>query len=210
MDLVAALAVGGAAMLGSSSEIGSATLSFSWTIRPWYSWVGRFVVSAASYVVFYWFYGALNYLLVTHSYYTAQQHTVLQIPPTQAILAAESSRGPLLVFAVLPLVLTSSITRRQLAIGSSAVLFIIGGIAPLLLQAGILPTFLFIASGWEIFFQNVSLALVITWFLGHGPKVTETNSPEAASEQEGMPPMVPSTAYLKRTRETGSVEHAEP
>jgi hypothetical protein len=63
-------------------------------------------------------------------------------------------------------VLTTSLTRRQLALDCAAVLFIIGGVAPLLQQVGALPTFLLLASGWEIFFQNVSLALVITWLLG--------------------------------------------
>jgi hypothetical protein len=70
------------------------------------------------------------------------------------------------VLAALPLVLTINLTRRRLALSSVAVLFIIGGVVPLLRQAGLLPTFLLIASGWEIFLQNVSLALVITWLLG--------------------------------------------
>lgn len=71
------------------------------------------------------------------------------------------------VLAVLPLVLTASLTRRQLALSSALALFIIGGVVPLLQQAGALPTFLLVASGWEIFSQNVSLALVIAWLFGH-------------------------------------------
>jgi hypothetical protein len=75
---------------------------------------------------------------VTKSYYAAQ-HTVLQVPSAQTLLAAEAIRAPLLVLAILPLVLTTSLTRRQLAICSAAVLFIIGGVVPLLHQAGALP-----------------------------------------------------------------------
>ncbi len=165
IDVVAALAVGAAGLLDAAVERGSVPTAFSWSSRRWYSWAWRLCVSAASYVLFYWVYGALNYLLVTRPYYSAQQST-LQVPPPQAVLGAEVIRGPLLVFAALPLVLTISLTRRRLALSSSAVLFIVGGVVPLLRQAGALPTFLLIASGWEIFFQNVSLALVISWLLG--------------------------------------------
>ncbi len=166
MDVVAALAVGAASLVDTGEERGDIRTAFSWSSRPWYSWTWRLCVSAASYVLFYWVFGALNYLLVTRSYYSAEQ-TTLQVPSAQAVLSAEAIRGPMLVLAVFPLVLTVILTRRRLALGSSAVLFIIGGVVPLLRQAGVLPTFLLIASGWEIFLQNVSLALVITGLLGH-------------------------------------------
>ncbi len=173
LDLLAALAVGGAAMLGparpaipATASATQATQTFSWRMRPWYSWVWRFALSAGSYLVFYWLYGALNYALVTQPYYISH-HTALQAPSIPIVLAAEAARGPLLVMAVLPLVLTTGLTRRQLAFSSAATLFIIGGVVPLLQQAGALPTFLLVASGWEIFFQNGSLALVIAWLLGH-------------------------------------------
>jgi hypothetical protein len=209
MDLVAAVAVGGAATLGSIAKANRATASFSWTKRPWYSWLWRFVVSAASYVIFYWFYGALNFLLVTRPYYTTQQHTPLQVPPAQTILVAEAIRGPLLVFAILPLILIANVTRRQLAISSSALLVIVGGIAPLLLEARALPTFLLIASGWEIFFQNVSLALVSAWLLGHAPNRVGTNSPEAAWAKGEMLAVIESGADLKGTQGAARWVHLE-
>jgi hypothetical protein len=179
MDVVAALAVGSAALVDTAEERGRIATTFSWSGHPWYGWAWRLCVSAASYVLFYWVYGALNYLLVTRPYYSAQQAT-LQVPPAQVVLAAEAIRGPLLVLAALPLVLTINLTRRRLAVGSSAVLFIIGGVVPLLRQAGVLPTFLLIASGWEIFLQNVSLALVIAWLLGN--KQPSERSHDAASD----------------------------
>jgi hypothetical protein len=165
MDVIAALAVGAACLVDTAEERGRTSTIFSWSGRPWYSWTWRLYVSAASYVLFYWVYGALNYLLVTRPYYSAQQ-TTLQVPSAQAVFGAEAIRGPLLVLAVLPLVLTVGLTRRRLAPSCAAVLFIIGGVVPLLRQAGVLPTFLLIASGWEILLQNVSLALVISWLLG--------------------------------------------
>jgi hypothetical protein len=138
-------------------------------------------------VVFYWIYGALNYLLVTRPYYSAQQ-TTLQVPPAQVVLAAEAIRGPLLVLAVLPLVLTISLARRRLALSSSAVPFIIEGVVPLLRQAGILRTFLLIASGWEIFLQDVSLALVITWLLGTKQQSEHSQDAESGSRADQAAP----------------------
>ena len=186
MDVVAALAVGAACLLDTVEEQRSIPPAFSWSGRAWYSWAWRLCASAVSYMLFYWVYGALNYLLVTRPYYSAQQ-TTLKVPSAQAVLGAEAIRGPLLVLAVLPLVLTVNLTRRRLALSSAAVLFIIGGVVPLLRQAGVLPTFLLIASGWEIFFQNVSLALVITWLLGRRIALTTGGAIEATSAHGEAP-----------------------
>jgi hypothetical protein len=183
MDVVAALAVGSTALVDTAEERGRIATTFSWSSHPWYGWAWRLCVSAASYALFYWVYGALNYLLVTRPYYSAQQ-TTLQVPSAQTVLGAEAIRGPLLALAVLPLVLTISLTRRRLALSSSAVLFIIGGVAPLLRQAGVLPTFLLIASGWEIFLQNVSLALVVTWLLGTKQPSELSQDAESGSHAE--------------------------
>jgi hypothetical protein len=187
MNVVAALAVGAASMVDAAGDRGRTRTAFSWSSRTWYSWAWRLCVSAASYVLFYWIYGALNYLLVTRPYYSAQQ-TTLQVPSAQAVLGAEAIRGPLLVLAVLPLVLTISLTRRRLALSNVAVLFIIGGVVPLLRQAGLLPTFLLIASGWEIFLQNVSLALVITWLLGNTRSSEHSQDPKMGSRADQTAP----------------------
>jgi hypothetical protein len=186
LDLLGALALGGVAMLASAPAATGTTQGISWKMRPWYSWGWRFALSAGSYLILYWVYGALNYVLVTQRYYTAQ-HTPLQAP--QLVLVAEAVRGPLLVLAVLPLTLTTNLTCRHLALSCATVLVIIGGVVPLLHQAGALPTFLLVASGWEIVLQNLSLALVITRLLGlkipPGPTAqTVTAQEEAASHAQ--------------------------
>jgi hypothetical protein len=186
VDLLAAVAVGGVAMLGSAPTVAGATRGFSWRMRPWYSWGWRFALSAGSYVLFYWIYGALNYMLVTQRYYTALD-TQLQVPSPQLVLVAEAVRGPLLVLAVLPLALTPRLTRRRLVFSGAAVLVIVGGIVPLLHQAGTLPIFLLVASGWEIALQNLSLALVISWLLGRKALAEAGPMAQAASAQETAP-----------------------
>jgi hypothetical protein len=130
--------------------------------RPWYSWAWRFVVSAFSYLVFYYLFGVINYTLVTHPYYQ-ERIAGLTVPPAQVVLMAEAIRAPMMVLALLPLVLTFRTTRRRLFVICGLLLAVIGA-APLLL-ANSLPMFLRVASAWEIFLQNFSTGAVIALLL---------------------------------------------
>jgi len=130
--------------------------------RSWYSWTWRFVVSAFSYLVFYYLFGAINYTLVTHPYYQARI-AGLTVPPARVLLMAEAIRAPMMVLALLPLVLTFRTTRRRLIVICGLLLAVIGA-APLLL-ADSLPVFLRVASAWEIFLQNFSTGAVIALLL---------------------------------------------
>ncbi len=80
----------------------------------------------------------------------------------------ESIRAPLIVLSVLPLVLTVRTTRRRLVVICGIILFVIGGVVPLLHQVNILPLFLLVASAWEIFFQNFLTGVVVAILLGYG------------------------------------------
>jgi hypothetical protein len=135
--------------------------------RPWHAWVWRFAVSSLSYVVFYFIFGAVNYALVTKPYYETHVGS-LTIPAPQTVLMAELIRAPLIVFSVLPLVLTIRTTRRRLAIMCGVILFVIGGVIPLLQQVNTLPLFLLVASAWEIFFQNFLTGVVVAILMGYG------------------------------------------
>ena len=74
-----------------------------------------------------------------------------------AVLSRLESLVPLLLFWRAPI--------RRLMLTSAALLFLIGGVVPLLWQIGSLPTFLLIASGWEILAQNGLAGLVAAWLL---------------------------------------------
>ncbi len=134
--------------------------------RSRFSWTWRFAVSTFSYLASYFVFGAVNYALVTKPYYEAHAGGLV-VPSPQMVLAAESVRAPLIVLSVLPLLLSVrwSPPRRMIVVG--LVLFIIGGIVPLLGEVNTLPLFLLVASGWEIFFQNVTTGLVTGWLLGN-------------------------------------------
>ena len=146
------------------------------------AWVVRFVASAASYVVFYWVFGMLNYNLFTHTYYETYQATLV-VPPAQTILLVESLRAFMMVLSVLPLALAWQTSRPRLALLCGLVLFLIGGVIPLAGNPA-LPLFLRIASGWEIFLQNLSTGVVVALLLGntapaHSPATMKTAQPAA-------------------------------
>lgn len=133
--------------------------------RSGLQWAWRFVVSALSYLAFYFVFGALNYALVTQPYYESHAGGI-GVPAPQTVLIAEAVRAPLIVLAIVPFILLSARPRRELAVLCGLILFVVGGIVPLLLQANTLPAFLLIASGVEIFCQNFLTGVVSARLLG--------------------------------------------
>lgn len=132
--------------------------------RPWHSWAWRFLVSAFSYLVFYFLFGAVNYALVTKPYYAAHV-SGLAVPPPQTVLLAELVRAPLIVLSLIPLILLWSGKKRVLGVLCGLTLFVVGGVVPLLLNTD-LPDVLRLASAIEIFFQNFLTGLVAVGLLG--------------------------------------------
>lgn len=151
------------------------------------SWASRFLLAAASYLVFYLVFGALNYRLFTAPYYAAQGGGLV-VPPLPPVLVAEAIRAPMIVFSLLPLLLSIRGSRTKLALLCGYLLFTVGGVAPLVLQAGVLPAFLLVASGWEILFQNMGTGAVIALLLGskerdHRPSLSAGAPPSPRKPQ---------------------------
>lgn len=68
--------------------------SLSWLdslcVRRWHSWLWRFLVSAVSYLVFYWVFGGINYAFVTKPHYdTHAGGLAAPAPGTVLIFEAE-------------------------------------------------------------------------------------------------------------------------
>ncbi len=133
--------------------------------RPWFDWLWRFAVSVASYLVFYFIFGALNYSLVTRPYYGTHAGS-LTAPAPITIFSAELSRAPLIVLTILLFLLSAPGIKRQLMFTAGWLLFSVGGIVPLVLQIGSLPSLLLAASLGEIFFQNFLTGAVSARLLG--------------------------------------------
>ncbi len=132
--------------------------------RAWYSWGWRFVIGSFSYLLFYFIFGAVNYALVTKPYYAAHV-SGLAVPPPQMVLLAELVRAPLIVFSIVPLILLWRGRKLILAVQCGIVLFVIGGVIPLLLNTA-LPDLLRFASAIEILFQNFLTGVVAVALLG--------------------------------------------
>jgi hypothetical protein len=136
------------------------SLAQSLSLRPWHSWAWRLAASSLAYFIFYYVFGTINYRLVTEPYYAAHVGG-LTTPSPDKVLLAEMVRAPLIVLSVMLFLLTIRADKRWLTVVTGSMLFWIGGIVPLCLQAGTLPFSLLLASGVEIFFQNF-LAGVVT------------------------------------------------
>lgn len=152
---------------------------FTWAdslrTRPWYSWLWRSVVSALSYLAFYFVFGSLNYSLVTGPYYETHAGG-LAVPAPMVVLMAESIRAPLIVLSILFYMLSVRGTKRQLMFKTGWLLFAIGGIVPLVLQISSLPLLLLAASAVEIFLQNFLTGVVAAQLMGIEERQHDSNS----------------------------------
>ncbi len=150
--------------------------------RAWYDWAWRFVLSALSYLLFYFIFGAINYALVTQPYY-ASHAGGLAVPPPDTVFKAEILRGALITLSVLPFLLALDKPRRERALLTGLILFVVGGIVPLLYQVNNLPAFLLVASAVEIFFQNMSTGIVAALLLGRPVAPRQTHLATAKDSQ---------------------------
>jgi hypothetical protein len=162
---LAALAAGWAITALFAAQAGG--VSHSLPPRSSFSWTWRFTASALVYVMFYFIFGAINWILVTRPYYETHAGGLV-VPPVGVTLQAEMIRGALIALSVLPFLLTLRASRRRQALLTGFVLFAIGGLVPLTMQIGALPIVLLGASAAEIFFQNFSTGVVDSHLLAKG------------------------------------------
>lgn len=151
--------------------------------RSWFSWLWRVAASALSYLLFYYFFGAINYLLVTGPYYRTHQGGLVT-PAPFVILQAELVRAPLIILSVVPFLLYFRGTGRRVGLFTGLILFGVGGLAPLLMNVEALPLVLIAASAVEIFFQNFCTGLVAARLLGMPQPVEGTFQRHPALDKE--------------------------
>lgn len=161
-QLLAALVAGSLVALLCARSGQTAAFLATLRRRSWFAWLWRFLVASVSYLVFYLVFGAVNYNLVTGPYY-ASHAGGLTVPAPETVLAVELVRAPLLVLSVVLLILASRTTRRRTLLIAGLTLFWVGGVVPLTLQLGSLPTPLLLASAVEIFLQNFLTGVVAAW-----------------------------------------------
>lgn len=127
--------------------------------RSWFSWLWRFVLSVLSYIFFYYFFGAINYLLVTGPYYETHAGGLV-VPAQNIIIQAELIRAVLIALSIIPFLLNFPRKGRSKMWLTGLILFAVGGVTPLLAQVGSLPSVVLAASSVEIFCQNFFTGVV--------------------------------------------------
>lgn len=121
------------------------------------------LLAAFSYLVYYEVFGAVTYLNFTKEYYPNAGQQVLALGSW--FFLYQIARGLLMTLAVLPVIYTLQLRRWQAAIVIGLLIWVIGGLGPLLVPNEMMvATQRYIHIG-EIFTQNFSLGVTATLLL---------------------------------------------
>ena len=117
--------------------------------------------------MYYLIFGAITYEFFTRDYYPEAAQTVERLGPW--FWAIQLGRGLLMTIAVVPLILTLRMSRRDAAISVGLLLWIAGGAGPLVVPNDVMETaqrFIHIA---EILAQNALLGVTAVLLLRPRP-----------------------------------------
>lgn len=142
-------------------------------IRKFGGWLWRILVCSCSYVLFYFIFGSINAALFTKEYYSSQV-SGLSLPTTIEILILEPIRAIILVLSVLPVIVYLKISKRKRMAMIGIVLFVIGGLLPMIQQLDNLPTVVVVTSIFEMFFQFFLTGVITTYILLYEKKGLES------------------------------------
>jgi hypothetical protein len=112
------------------------------------------------YMFMYYFWGKLNYTFFTHTYYDSGM-SGLHIPDSSTLIKIIIFRGLLITLSVVPFLLKAMPDKRRKIFETGCILFIFGGIIPMVFSYGMLPKELIFYSLAEIFLQNFITGMVI-------------------------------------------------
>ena len=131
--------------------------------RPAFATAALVVACACAYVVYYLAFGAVTYQYFTRDFYPDATQQVAQLG--WWFWAMQFGRGLLMTVAVLPIVYTLRMPRWQAALAVGAILWVAGGLAPLLVPNAFMGAALRAIHIVEIFTQNASLGITVVLLL---------------------------------------------
>lgn len=137
------------------------------------------LIAGFAYLVYYAFFGAITYIFFTRVYYPQATQQVGQLGLW--FWGIQIGRGVLITLAVLPVVFTLRLSRGKAAIAVGLLLWIVGGLAPLLVPNGFMAVAQRIIHVVEIFTQNVALGMTVVWLLRRKSKPAADRMPEVAA-----------------------------
>jgi len=129
-------------------------------------WALRLAACAAIYLAAYFTVGGIMYQAFLAPFYNDPSLGLVVPDAMGLLLPLQFIRGLLFTLALLPLALGLRVRRPALALILAAVLFVIGGLAPLLIPNPHMPTRLRFYHGIGILLQNGSLGIAIALLLG--------------------------------------------
>ena len=113
----------------------------------------KILIGSAVYMIMYYIWGWLNYNLFTKSFYESGI-SGLHIPEGSILVKIILFRGFLITLSVVPFLLLARPENKLKILETASILFIFGGIIPMIYTVGMLPQELILYSLVEIFLQN--------------------------------------------------------
>ena len=138
--------------------------------------------SGWSYVLYYLVFGAITYQFFTKGYYPEAQQTVARLGLW--FWGIQLGRGVLMTLAVLPVILTLRMRRWNAAIVVGLLIWILGGLALLVVPNQLLGGTQRLIHTVEIFTQNFSLGVTAVFLLRPRSKQIPTTVPVVSAARD--------------------------
>jgi len=172
-NLLGATFMYGMVAVGLTAAGGALRLSKGAPIRPERWPIGKaaslIAVCAVAYMVYYLVFGVITYELFTKAYYPNARADVLNFG-VSAFWTMQFIRGALMTLAVVPLIYTLRMERWQGAISAGLLMWVAGGLAPLLVPNDLMVPTQRIIHIVEIFSQNFPLGVTAGLLLRPGSR----------------------------------------
>jgi hypothetical protein len=141
------------------------------------STIALVAVCGVAYAVYYLIFGAITYQYFTKGYYPE----AAQIASNLGIWfwVIQIGRGALMTLAVIPAIYTLRMSRWQMALAIGILIWVAGGLAPLLVPNAFMGTTQRIIHVFEILTQNASLGVTAGLLLRPKPTVRVSSAPES-------------------------------
>jgi hypothetical protein len=128
--------------------------------RPAFATAALVVACGVAYALYYLVFGSITYQYFTRAFYPEATQQVMTFGVGR-FWALQIGRGMLMTAAVLPIVYTLRMPRLQAALVVAAIVWVGGGLAPLLVPNDLMGTTQRIIHTVEIFTQNASLGATV-------------------------------------------------
>jgi uncharacterized membrane protein YwaF len=139
---------------------------------------GMVLLCGFAYVVYYLVFGAITYQFFTKAYYPDAAKLLEPLGPW--FWAIQLARGVLMTLAVVPVIYTLRMSRWQVAVVAGLLVWVAGGLAPLLVPNEIMGTTQRMIHVVEILTQNVLLGITAGLLLRPRPRPLASVSAAAA------------------------------